>query len=255
MKFDYNRSPEAIILACHGLSYEPYDLGPLGDVYRNRDLLELYEGVDVLGINMVAPRFAKMKQRDDFSDGFEARRAGEVLRWATDRGIVERLIEAGQPAWRILDREMNYLAIGPATRQRAIRIRGLRDPAKITEASRAASREYKRLERARLKQVARYRTALIRNLDIIAGLSPMEPLPEELEHFRIEGHPYLRNYRDVLIDANEVGDGGKICRAVAFLGMRLLSASRDARHAAHWTAAESPVLPDDDADALGGIDF
>ncbi|MHA6297537.1 hypothetical protein [Devosia sp. CAU 1758] len=94
-------------------------------MYRNRDLVTLFEGVETIGINRVTPRFVEFKC-DRYSEAFEARRAGEVLRWAMDRGIVERIVEVGQPAWRILNREMHYLAIGPAKRQQAIRVRGRR---------------------------------------------------------------------------------------------------------------------------------
>lgn len=254
-EFDYNRAPEAIILACQMPGYQIYDLGPLGDVYRNRDLLELFEGVEVLGIKRVAPRFVEMKRRYEFSEEFEARRAGEVLKWATDRGIVERLIEAGQPAWRILDREMQYLAIGPAKRQRAIRIRGLKDQAAAREAAKLERREMGRRQRAREKEVGYLRVSMKWQLDRLLHLVPEAPLPEAMNRFRIEGHDLLRNYREILVDAAGDEDASTVISVLERLGVDASLAARAAETAIRKAAAEAPVVPDDDADAMGDMGF
>lgn len=245
--FDYNRAPEAIILACQEPGYQLYDLGDCGDVYRNRDLLELFEGVETIGISRVARRFVEMKRQHEFSEAFEARRAGEVLQWAIDRGIAERIVEAGQPAWRIVDREMQYLAVGPAAKQRAIRIRGLKDPDAAKKAAKLEKRELRRRQRARLKEIAGHRAAIDCNLYIIMHMSPEEPLPAELERFRVEGYDLLRNYHSVLIDSAVEKDGWKIVDVLADIEVKASMARR--------AAATAPVLPDDDADAMGDISF
>lgn len=254
-KFDYNRTPVAIILACQEAGYHLYDLGDCGDVYRNRDLLELFEGVDVLGINNVTPRFVEMKRQHDFSEQFEARRAGEVLRWGVDRGIAERTVHRGQPAWRIINREMQYLAIGPAAKQRAIRIRGLRDPAAMREAAKLEQREMGRRQRAHEKMVARRRASMKWQLDRLMRLAPEAPLPQAMNRFRIEGCESLRNYREVLIDAAGDADAEAVIEALEKLGREASVATHAAAMAIREAARNAPTVSDDDADALGDISF
>jgi hypothetical protein len=253
--FHYDRAPEEIILACQAPDHERYWFQRNDNLYRNRDLLGLFGEHEVLRIGQVTPRMQQLKAHDRYSEGFEAKRAGELIRWGVDHGILVREIVDRQPAWRLLDREMQYLLVGPAAKQREIRIRGLKDPVELVEANKLANREYKRQDRARAKQIERYREAMARNLDRIMQSSPDEPLPAALDRFRIEGHELLRNYREVLIDAVAGEDGWTIVGIIATTAMDATAAAFEASMAARKAAAEAPVVPDDDADAMGSMDF
>lgn len=254
-QFNYNRAPEEIILACQAPGYQLYDLGPCGDVSRNAALLELFEGLETIGINRITPRFVEVKLKYGISDEFEARRAGEVLRWGTDRGILERIVDRGQPAWRILHREMHYLAVGPAKQQRAIRIRGLKDAEASREAAKLEAREMGRRQRAHEKVVAHNRKQMQWHLDRLMRLAPYASLPETMNRFRIEGCDLLRNYRGLIVDAAGDADADTIIDALEKLGRDASWSVHQAAVAMRKAAAEAIVVTDDDADAIGDLEF
>jgi len=123
-------------------------------VYRNNDLIEMFEGVEVLTIDTITPRFVEMKKAFRYGVVFEARRSGEVLRWTSDRGLTERIVSGDRPAWRNQDRHPHSIAIGPERNQRVIRIRGLNTDDERVDAVKLQKRELKRRERTCVKVVA-----------------------------------------------------------------------------------------------------
>jgi hypothetical protein len=253
--FDYDRTPADIIMACQSRSHEPYMFQRNNNLYRNRDLLELFGEREFLRIDELTPRMQEVHARDKYSEGFEAKRAGELIRWGMDHEVLAQETVDRRPAWRLLDREMQYLLVGPATRQREIRFRGLKDQVELVEANKLAYREYKRRDRATAKQVERQREAVTRNLERVLQVSPEEPLPESLDRFRVEGHGLLRSYREVLIDAVADEDGWKVVSAIAETTLAAVAVFHTAKIAERKAAAEAPAVPDDDADALGSMDL
>ena len=99
------------------------------------------------------------------------------------------------------------------------------------------------------------RVAITANVDMIMRLSREMVLSDALDRFRIDGHPYLRNYRDVLIAAGADDDGWKVSRVVADAALDAKSAAHERNWAARKAVAGAPIVPDDDADVMGDLGF
>lgn len=128
-----------------------YDLGPEGDFWRNRDLIAAFGGRDVATTAELVDAYHEAARRPDYSIKFDAMRFGEILHFALEHGLVERIGARPTPRWRLLQKEMQFELIGPAKKQRALRIRNV-PPADAPAMHKLWTREVKRRERARLRR-------------------------------------------------------------------------------------------------------
>jgi hypothetical protein len=232
--------PEEIVAACLA---DGHRIWGINAHRRNSELLEIFGNQRELSAREVVERYRTLRREDVFSVSFDAKRAGEAIRWGIDERLVE--VAPGQELrFRLLVAEMVYERFG-IDGDTIVRIKHLPDAAAQQQADRLWHKELQRRERLRVKRVKKAQAECIRELDIIAREQPDRPLPDELAQFRIAGASTFAEVRDLIIDAfaGNISDADawaitKTCRAES------MRATRDANR-----AAEPPPELDPETDA------
>lgn len=115
--------------------------------------------------------FHAQAPRAEWSEHFNALRAGETMQWGAEHGIVQFVGYTPYRRWRLVHCEMQFELVGPEAKQRAIRVRGL-----TGEAARVATklwvREQKRRERARQRALAKFKPVVLQQIDAICRRDP-----------------------------------------------------------------------------------
>ena len=235
----YDFTPlDVIDIACrHG--HQRFDLGPRADFIRNCEILAGFDGkTERTSSELVA---AEAVRNPNWSEQFCALRVGETLGWSTEMGVVERL--PGCHTWRLLETERLFEIIGGARKERSLRVRGHTDEGEAITAAKFWNRELKRRERARLKDIAKHRPAIIRLLDRIATHAPETKLPSHLARFAVGGFDDIGGCRQYVIDS--LGD---LCEGEPFvIELQLMKLADDLPY------GRAPKLSDADVTALEGF--
>jgi hypothetical protein len=160
---------EQIIEIASAPGHRRYVGGDKDDFWRNQDLLRAFAGTtERTSIELAAVFHA---QHPEWSEHFNALRAGETLQWSLEHGIVERIGARPTPRWHLLHRELQFELLGPEKKQHAIRVRGLTGDAAVI-AARLWEREQKRRERARLRAIEKFKPVVLQQIAAICRRNP-----------------------------------------------------------------------------------
>lgn len=172
--------------------------------FRNRELLklfggaEIFESCEILSTAAIVERLRIMPSAG-YSHAFNALRAGELLNWSRQHGLVQQMHDpAGR--WKLLIPEMQFELCGPERYQVAVRVRGLTGEAAIA-ADKIWKREWKRREKARVKRIGLLAVALNRAIDFIAKHAPDTKLPDPLARFAVGEHDTIVAVRELIAGA------------------------------------------------------
>jgi hypothetical protein len=176
-----------------------YDLGPRANVIRNQQLLALFGERTVLRLSEIVWRMHEVNGRPGWPLTFEAKRVGDLMRWSREEGVVRRTSSAGEPAWRIIDRRVRYMEIGPEGNRQVVKTV---DPTP-TEPSILGmlAVEIGRQESLRRFIAEAQRTKAAQALDRLAVVDREAPVPRSLHRFAPDKARTVVALRDVLIEA------------------------------------------------------
>ena len=189
-------SPAEAFLAGAHPDRDIYNAGDRLDYHRNGDMLKMFGDRELLGVELAIGRY-EATAPVFYTPAFNALRAGELMNWASQHDLVERI---DGPAWRLIVREQQFELVGPENHQRAVRIRGLAG-AEAVVGAKIWDRELKRRERARVKRVARIIEEARREIRYIGRHEPDLKLGNELAQFAIGDVDTVAAAEDYIADS------------------------------------------------------
>jgi len=177
------------ILAHQEPDHEIFNLGERGDYYRTVGLLALFKrGHRTLRVTDLVAGYARRVDQRWFPDEFNAKRAGDLVRWGTDLGHLARLGSGQETTWTIVDRRPKFALIGSIVRRRCIRIRDLPE-AEQWKANRLLDLDYRRAAREEAKVLDVFRKEAGELLEEILVRDDETMVPYALRKYWIGGAP------------------------------------------------------------------
>lgn len=194
------RIDEIVDVASHPLR-KRFDTTAVGPVYHNRAIISAFAGQVERTTSELIAKFPG--NEEDWSEQFNALRAGEVLGWALQEGIVERVFVRGvvqQHLWRLVYAEQQFERIGRGPRQRAIRLHNAGDLQ--AENNRLWARELKTRERLRQKAIDKAKPRILDALARICRIAPDTDITavKGLERFTLADIRTISACRELIID-------------------------------------------------------
>lgn len=179
--------------------HHPFEGGAYWDFTQNLNLLALFSTRKTIDIP-VGMKNIKLDRtyRPYHTDEFSALRLGELLNWGLRHGIVRPFGQSRR--WRLVHAERQFELCGSATRQRAVRVRGIDDPFDAAKAHTIWQRELKRRERARVKVAKAAVEEATGYITYIVSEAPATKLWGPLARFAFGQHDTLATCRELVLD-------------------------------------------------------
>ncbi|WP_425033010.1 hypothetical protein [Pelagibacterium sp.] len=191
---------EEIITRATKPDHALFESGRAWDFLQNLKLLELFDDRKILDIKLGMLHFKQLKGFRPFhTDEFTALRFGKLLSWGLHKKIVRH--HGGALRWRLLHSEMQYEMCGPAVRQRAVRVRNVKDCFEAAEAHQIWQKELKRRERVRARYAEKMAAEASEYIDFIIDEAPETKLPDPIASLAVADHDTIAACRDVMIIA------------------------------------------------------